>query len=115
MYDQRPARCAEYTCLWLRSPDGLPDDSLRPDRLGLILDVQQLDSGRLVFRAMEARPGAATTGRGWDVLLALQWPGGPSVSVVRYGDATASLVLTGDGRVVDRAPPGHRWPAPWSS
>lgn len=40
VYGERPAVCARFRCLWLMVPD-LPDD-WRPDRTGLLLDVQEV-------------------------------------------------------------------------
>jgi hypothetical protein len=108
--------------MWLSSPDTLPLDLWRPDRLGLIFDLQPLPSGRRVIRAMEVWPGAATTGDGWQLVLAMGKA--TAVSVVRYGDPVASVVARPDGRgrvqVLHRPTPAtaggsHRPTAPTDS
>ena len=95
VYATRPDRCASYRCLWLDAPDVLPEGS-RPDRLGVIFDVQQLAGGGQVVRAMEMHRGAATAGPGWRLVQALALFG--SVSVIRYGEPDTALVVRPDGR-----------------
>lgn len=46
IYKTRPKECRTYQCLWIASPDMLED--LRPDKLGVILEVSQLSIGPAV-------------------------------------------------------------------
>ncbi len=61
-YDDRPAECRAYRCLWL--DDALGDEADRPDRLGLMFDLPSLVQdhpdyqGVHVICAREVRPGA---------------------------------------------------------
>jgi hypothetical protein len=46
IYKMRPKECRTYQCLWISSPDMIED--LRPDKLGVILEVSQLSIGPAV-------------------------------------------------------------------
>jgi hypothetical protein len=47
IYDSRPKECRTYECLWLASSNDAPE-GLRPDKLGVILEVSELSIGMAV-------------------------------------------------------------------
>lgn len=58
IYDSRPTACREYACAWL---NGLGDDDFRPDRLGVMVDVQDFRLHRrtvALLHLFEMRDGA---------------------------------------------------------
>lgn len=59
-YDDRPRMCRTFKCLWLKGSLSVTD---RPDKLGLILDIQPYDKKPTV-RVTETREGALKEPRG---------------------------------------------------
>lgn len=57
IYEERPASCRRFDCLWRL---GFARDDDRPDRFGVIFDITPTDrdSGLQAVLAFEARPGA---------------------------------------------------------
>ena len=69
-YDDRPASCRAFECLWLQ---GWIDGPFRPDRVGLVFDVATGDvypQGQALV-ARVTRPGAATSGDGFVLIQQL--------------------------------------------
>ncbi len=57
IYDERPATCRGYSCLWQAGIlDG--DERRRPDNLGIIFDTRRDSDGSDVIQAWEVWPGA---------------------------------------------------------
>ena len=44
IYDERPPSCRDFGCVWLNLPDALPEESQRPDRLGVVFSIFNLPS-----------------------------------------------------------------------
>lgn len=61
IYSERPQSCADFRCLWLQ---GAMSDKDRPDKLGLVLDVQDSPKYGRIFKVFEVHAGALTSGRG---------------------------------------------------
>lgn len=71
IYDERPPTCRGYSCLWQAGwlP---PDKQLRPDHLGIILDLRNASGAETV------RAGDEVTVQVWEV-----WPGALEDALVR--------------------------------
>lgn len=54
---QRPMTCATFHCAWMRGLGGADD---RPDRIGAMFSINEMNGGKFVF-AIETRPAAVTT------------------------------------------------------
>lgn len=59
VYDQRPAECEVFRCLWLQ---GFGSNSMRPDQTGLVSTVEETSFG-VTYLVMETRAGSAKRGR----------------------------------------------------
>ena len=82
IYDQRPVSCRVYVCGWLAGSYGKGNaHTMRPDRLGVIVDRPQALDGRLVarevWRGAFDRPAVKN-------LLGLLFRNGFSVQVVGF-------------------------------
>lgn len=63
IYPTRPYACREFTCVWL---NGKGEESDRPDRLGVMMDIQDQRIGDKeigIFHLWEIRPGALNQSR----------------------------------------------------
>ena len=54
-YDDRPSECRAYRCAWL---NGVGDDDMRPDLLGVVIDARSAGKHRIAS-AMEVWAGAS--------------------------------------------------------
>jgi hypothetical protein len=45
IYEDRPKTCRGWSCQWLARPDRYPEEELRPDRCGFLLDITKNDRG----------------------------------------------------------------------
>lgn len=63
VYETRPQLCRDYKCLWrggiLQAGGLMPDESMRPDKLGLMLTLDEED-GKGIVEAWELWEGAAS-------------------------------------------------------
>lgn len=84
-YASRPDACRDYRCAWL---DGLGEEEHRPDRIGLVLDVQAATGKRGFVRATETMPGASRDPVGKAVLDEIA-RGGASIVVQSPAGGTA--------------------------
>jgi hypothetical protein len=55
IYEQRPASCAHYECLWL---SGVTPEGWQPKKYGIILDITTLPSKELAILIREAKARA---------------------------------------------------------
>lgn len=91
-YTTRPDVCREYQCLW-RMGRLVGDERRRPDRLGLMVGVDQIDD-RVVVEVWELWEGAAREYPGRVVVEALaRW----TRLTVRFYGVPCSLVYRGPG------------------
>ena len=60
-YEDRPAACRDWFCMWVRDGRGLFSDAERPDRLGVFFTATRAGpgTGRQTIHAHETRPAAA--------------------------------------------------------
>lgn len=69
IYGSRPNSCREWSCGWLL---GIGEASDRPDRLGLIIDIEFSDTlGCYMVKLFELRPGAHKTDRAFELTKAM--------------------------------------------
>lgn len=82
-YDDRPALCRDYQCLW-RAGIVLGDERERPDRLGLMLTLDGSED-KIVFDVWELWDGAAENNPGRWFIERLVAKGGFPVNIRFYG------------------------------
>lgn len=64
IYQDRPAGCHDWFCLWIRDTGRLLDEAHRPDRLGILFTVTKPDAqGRQTIEAREVTPHASASER----------------------------------------------------
>lgn len=87
IYDDRPAACRAWSCLWLRATPQVLGDRHRPDRLGILLNVPATppEPDTPYLEAIELRPGAADEPECRGVIDGLRAVA--VVRVVRFGKA----------------------------
>ncbi|MGD9749415.1 MAG: YkgJ family cysteine cluster protein [Acidimicrobiia bacterium] len=99
IYKERPGQCREWACLWLM---GVGDASDRPDKLGVVFDVQWSDPlGAYVLKVFQVRPNAHTSDRVQAIIRALLSAKGGVAILYRPG-GTRTL-LGGDPATTARA------------
>lgn len=89
IYDTRPQSCRDFKCLWLVADDVIRGDD-RPDRCGLVLDVNDATDIGLpqAIVAHEAWSGAATQAAGATLIAELSRIG---VVIIRAVDGNRRL------------------------
>ena len=90
IYDTRPGPCAQYSCMWLL---GWGADEDRPDRLGLLLEVNAREPD--ICFVNETRTGAVREPRASALLLAVRAQV-PVVIVETFGGGEERLFMPGE-------------------
>lgn len=88
IYAERPRSCSDFQCAWLA---GFGADEHRPDRLGLVLDIQHAARGRMFVRATESWPCSSKEPRAQAALAEIA-SGGAAVIVQRPGGGTLEVL-----------------------
>lgn len=100
IYSDRPGECADYQCLW-RSGCLIPSPSMRPDRIGIILDLASPEMvatvGRPFIHAHECWAGAARDPKARYMLDSLI--GRMPYVLVFYGKSGVSIVGPADFKI----------------
>lgn len=61
IYDERPASCRGFECLWIRGmlDDDPTDTRRRPDSAGIVVDYQRRSAFGEIFKCYEIAPGSS--------------------------------------------------------
>ena len=107
VYPDRPTTCRLYQCLWLLNHKKAPlDDEMRPDRWGLVLDVEETNNG-LYLRVWEVSPGAwDRPGVAWRIRKIKDKCDVKGVVLWRFGTRTSRL---GEPVPYKRSEPDTPW------
>ena len=94
IYETRPKRCREFRCAWHLNMMGSRLDR-RPDKCGLMVQVEPGSTGEWYLTVFELNAGAATDDRVrylCDIILSSKQTrhlrfGQPAIRIIRYGSA----------------------------
>ena len=103
IYTDRPAPCSSARCQWLL---GVGANKDRPDRTGLVVWLVEDVADRPFVVVHEARPGAATLGRGPGLLARVLAQIGPMPAFLRLADGHLTLNAAARSWVAA----GFEWP-----
>lgn len=100
VYETRPESCREWKCMWLL---GTGEASHRPDKLGIVLDVQWSEPIQAYFlKVFEVRPGAHKTPAA-EALIKSIASAGPEVVAVLIRPGGRRSIMGGSPGALDRS------------
>jgi len=106
IYENRPQTCRGWSCQWLARPDRYPEEELRPDRCGFLLDITKNDRGW--FLVVSVDYGDPADEYTWPPLLR------PFLDPFAEAGAPIIVKFVDDGRVLTSATDEQMqqlWPA----
>jgi hypothetical protein len=99
IYPSRPDSCRSWKCLWLR---GVGEKQERPDKLGIVLDVEECPALDCFFvKVFPLRKDALADPKVDSLIQRVTMVGPPAVAVV-YGPNGSRTLLGGEPEAVKR-------------